>query len=121
MKPSEIITADAQRNGFDPQAILTDMLQKLKAGTSVLLPKNNSVVFLTPVSRTAMEWNFFTVDKGKALEEAIKYFLEKISEANITTIYSMVDEPEVIRTIISLGVDFDKSDKPDYDWMGRLS
>ena len=121
MKPSEIIVADAQANGLDPQAIMQDIAAQLESQSAVMLPKNNSVLLITPISQTATEWNLFTQDTGQQLQDSISYFLDKLRQAGINTIYSMVDNQEAIQIIQSEGVQIMQSDNPEYEWMGRIA
>ena len=120
MKPSEIITADAQANGLDPQAVMQDIASRLESQTAVMLPKNNSVLMITPLNQNSIEWNLFTQDTGKNLSESIGFFLEQLRKAGIQVIYSMADNQEAIQIIQSLGVSVMRSDNPEYDWMGRI-
>lgn len=120
MKPSEIIVADAQSNGLDPQEVMQDIALRLESQTAVMLPKNNSVLLITPLSQDSTEWNLFTQDTEQKLVESIAYFLEQLRKAGMQTIYSMVDNEEAIQIIQSQGVQVMQSDDPEYDWMGRI-
>lgn len=121
MKPSEIIAADAQANGLNTQEVLQDVAGRLESQTAVLLPKNNSVLLLTPLSQESAEWNLFTQDSGQKLEDSIAYFLDKLRRAKMSVIYSMADNDEAIQIIQSQGVEVMQSDEPEYDWMGRIA
>lgn len=120
MKPSEIIAADAQQNGLDPKEVLQGVANRMQSGASVLIPKNNSILMLTPIAQAALEWNLFTQDTGTKLKDSIEYFLDNIRKTGAKTIYSMTDNQEAMQIIGSL-IPVMKSDNSEYDWMGRVS
>lgn len=120
MKPSEIIIADAQSNGNDPQKTLDYILNSIQNRNGVLVQKNNSVLLLTPLGQNSAEWNLSTQDNGANLIDSIKYFINQIKKTDVSMIYGMVDNENVLQTINNFGLPTVKSDNPEYEWMARV-
>lgn len=119
MKPSEIITADAQLNGLDPQEVMSSVSYSIQNRGGVIIRKNDSLLLLTPIAPNKAEWNLFTQDQN--VQEALMYFVEQIKKTDIRFIYGMVDNPAILETMNNIGISILKSDIPEYEWMGRIA
>ena len=120
MKPSEIIIADAQANGLNPQEALAYVFNSVKNRNGTLVRKNNSVLLLTPIADNQAEWNMFTQDFGGDLIDSVQYFIDQVMKTDVNTVYGMVDNTEVLQTMSDLGMAIVESDNPEYQWMSRV-
>jgi hypothetical protein len=120
MKPSEIIAADAQANGLDPQEALFYVSDSVKNRGGTLVRKNNSVLLLTPIADNQAEWNLFTQDQGDNLVDSVQYFIDQVMKTDVIVVYGMVDNVEVLQTMSDLGMVIVESDNPEYQWMSRV-
>ena len=119
MNASEIIAADAQSHGVDPQKALlaVSMLLKKKA---ILMQSGNSVLICMPIAPGCAEVHLATVDQPLALMRALSDFAQKLKNSPIQKIYGKADNPQIVEFIKRAGVQVMNSDKPGYNWMGVL-
>lgn len=120
MKPTEIIVADAQSNGIDPQNTLNYVSDAIQNRNGVLVKKNNSVLLLTPIAQNIAEWNLFTQDTGSDLIDSVNYFIDEVRKTDIAIVYGMVDNLETLQLVNDLGLRVVQSDDPEYQWMAEV-
>lgn len=116
MKPSEIITADAKRNGVNPAPILNKLGRNLKEKNAILMQSGNSVLIVQKIGKGIAELHLYTADDRAGLIRAVRDFIEKIRKSNLEAVYGNADNPQIIELIKSLGVNVEESDLPEYNW-----
>lgn len=120
MKPTEIITADAQSKGVDPQPILQAIAQAVQAKKGVILQENNTVLFLLGIGPDKAEVHIFTQDRPVAVGKAIASFIPKAQEMGIKFIYGTEEPAQTLALLKFLGIESEPSDLPKYKWMARI-
>ena len=74
MTPAEVITADANERGIDPQQVLGAVAQLIQNNQGKLFNAGNSVLFVRLLSEDIGELHFFTEDSPIAIARYIKVF-----------------------------------------------
>lgn len=120
MTPTEIITADAQSQGVDPQPILQAIAQAIKAKKGVILQENNTVLFLLGIGPDKAEVHIFTQDRPVAVGKAIALFIPKAQKMGIKFIYGTEEPTQTLALLKFLGIESKPSDMPKYKWMARI-
>jgi hypothetical protein len=120
MKPSEIIAADTQRLGLNPEEVLSSVQDAVKNKGAVLVRKNNSVLLLIPIQENVAEWAVFTQDDDATLEASVGFFINETMKTDAYTIYGDAVNDRVLRAMDANGIQIYQSDRPDYDWMAML-
>ena len=126
MTPSEIITQEAQAIGGDADVMLRKIDKLVKSKAAILLQKNDSILLLISIAKSVVELHIFTVDRPAKAIEAIKFFVEKIKESDIKTVYgsgNLAQDDKLNKTLKILdkmGVDVQKSNLPRYQWMATV-
>ena len=120
MKPSEIIAADTQRLGLNPEEILSSVQDAVKNKGAVLVRKNNSILLLIPIQENVAEWAVFTQDDDATLEASVGFFINETMKTDAYTIYGDAVNDRVLRAMDANGIQIYQSDRPDYDWMAML-
>jgi uncharacterized protein related to proFAR isomerase len=116
MKPSEIITADAKRNGVNPAPILNKLGRSLKEKNAILMQSGNSVLIVQKIDKGIAELHLYTVDDRAALIRALREFIAKIRSSDLDAVYGNADNPQIIQMLKALGVEVIDSDLPEYNW-----
>ncbi len=116
MKPSEIITADAVRNGIDPEVLLNKFRISLSGKQSIMLQHGDSVLIIRIFAPGMAELHLFTVEKPVALLKSIKYFDQQIKNSDIQAIYGNADNQQIIDLLRLAGLNVVDSDVPTYNW-----
>lgn len=120
MKPSEIIVADTQRLGLNPEEVLTSIQDAVKNKGAALVRKNNSILLLIPIQENVAEWAVFTQDDDAALEASVGFFINETMKTDAYTIYGDAVNDRILRAMDANGIQLYQSDRPDYDWMAML-
>lgn len=116
MKPTEIITADANRNGVDPAPILDKIARSVKSGNGIILQSGNTVLVIRKFAQGLAELHLFTDDEPMAMVKALREFVRKIKNSDLTAVYGNADNAQILQVLKNLGVDVQRSDLPDYNW-----
>ena len=120
MKPSEIIAADTQRLGLNPEEVLSSVQDAVQNKVAVLVRKNNSILLLIPIQENVAEWAVFTQDDDATLEASVGFFINETMKTDAYTIYGDSVNDRVLRAMDANGIQIYQSDRPDYDWMAML-
>jgi len=120
MKPSEIIAADAQKTGVDPNKALSFVGSAIQNKTGLLLQKNNSVLLLQAISNDSASVHLFTVDQPMTLVKSLKYFVDKINESDLRAVYGTTENPKFLDLLVNFGLKIQESDNPKYNWMALV-
>jgi hypothetical protein len=120
MKPSEIIVADTQRLGLNPEEVLSSVQDAVKNKGAALVRKNKSILLLIPIQENVAEWAVFTQDDDATLEASVGFFINETMKTDAYTIYGDAVNDRVLRAMDANGIQIYQSDRPDYDWMAML-
>jgi len=120
MTPSEIISADLQSNGKDPQEGLRAIAMSMKANQGILLQENNSVLFLRKIDKGIVELHLFTQDSPLMVAKSVSKFIKKIRNSDLKKVYGQADNEQIVELLRRLKVDIKNSDKPEYNWMAKV-
>ena len=120
MTPSEIISADLQSHGNDPQEGLRAISLSLKSKNSILLQENNSVLFLRKIGKGIVELHLFTQDSPLTVAKSASSFIKKIRNSDLKKVYGNADNEQIVELLRRLKVDVKDSDKPEYNWMAKV-
>lgn len=120
MTPSEIISADLQSHGNDPQEGLRAIAAAMKANQGIILQENNSVLFLRKIGKGIVELHLFTQDSPLMVAKSATSFIKKIRNSELKKVYGQADNPEIVELLRRLKVDVKDSDKPQYNWMAKV-
>ena len=116
MTPTEIITADAQRNGVDPRLVLGSIKPDLVSKKATLIQSGDSVLVVKMISKGIAELHLFTVEPIRTLIESIKEFISQIKQSGIKTVYGNADNEMILKILESAGVPVMESDREGYNW-----
>lgn len=116
MTPTEIIKADAARNGVSPTKVISSMKPDLKAGRSTLIQVDDSVLIVKMIAPYTAELHLFTVEPVRKLIQSIRELVNKVSESGIRTVYGNADNEGIFQILTSAGVKIKESDIEGYNW-----
>ena len=123
MKPSDVITMDAQKRGLNPKHVLLSVKAVIGQG-GVLLSQGNTVLLLQKLTPDVFASHLFTQDSPLALSKALVMFFHQMQGKGINRLYGDADNQEIIGLLKQLGqregVEVLPSDKPNYNWMIEL-
>ncbi len=120
MTPSEIITADAQQHGIDPQKVLAFVHDHIVKGHANLTQANNTLLFIIHLGQSAAEVHLYTVDNSVTVAKSIIHFIKILKQSPIKVLYGKADNPGIIVMMQKLGLDVQHSNMPQYNWMATL-
>lgn len=126
MTPSEIITQEAQSIGGDADVLLRKIDKLVDSKAAVLLQKNDTLLLLIAITKTAAEMHIFTMDKSGKLKAAMEDFVKKLNSSKINTIYGSVEKnhnpilEQAFDFLADAGLNVQKSNLPQYSWMATL-
>jgi hypothetical protein len=121
MTPSQIILNDKTSIRDGAKKVLAAIAAIIKSGSGIMLQKNNSLAVFIGLGDDAVEVHLYTVDSAMALASALKYFYEKMVESHIKRVYAIEPaEKNLIGLLKSVGINVQKSDRPEYTWMADV-
>jgi hypothetical protein len=120
MTPTEIITADAQRNGVDPRLVLGSIKPDLVSKKATLIQSGDSVLVVKMISKDVAELHLFTVEPIRTLIESIKEFISQIKQSGIEIVYGNADNEMILKILESAGVLVTESDREGYNWKANV-
>lgn len=120
MTPSEIISVDAERLGYDADIVMRKIAKLVETGAGILLQEGDTVLLLIAIGNDSAEVHLYTADSGLKLLSALTRLIKKVDDSDLSAIYSSFDAPEIINMIDDAGITVQKSDLPNYRWMAVL-
>jgi hypothetical protein len=126
MTPSQIITQEAQKVGYDADVLLRKINKIVSSKAGILLHKNDSLLLLIAIGEHDAEIHLFSLDSPTKLLSSLKYFVNKIKSSHIEKVYGSKNDAQAgdlektLDILDSLGVDVQKSDNPKYHWMATV-
>ena len=126
MTPSEIITQEAQKVGYDADVMLRKINKLVQGKAAILLQKNDSVLLLITIAKAVVEAHLFTVDSPSKIVDSLRYFVKQINQSGTKTVYGPDagnQEAELKKTLgllDKMGWNIQKSNLPRYYWMVEI-
>ena len=110
MTPSQIITADAERNGVDPRRVLSYVAKIVQSGQGTVTQAGNSILLITSIGDGAVELHLYTVDTPLALAKNLRHFIDVIKQSKARRVYGKSDNQGILEMLRRLGVNVEESD-----------
>lgn len=120
MTPSQIITADAERNGVDPRRVLSYVAKIVQSGQGTVTQAGNSILLITSIGDGAVELHLYTVDTPLALAKNLRHFIDVIKQSKARRVYGKSDNQGILEMLRRLGVNVEESDMGQYNWMANV-
>lgn len=126
MTPSEIITEEGKKVGYDADLILRKIDKLVSGKAAILLQKNDSLLLLISIAKGVVELHLFTMDSPTKLLDSLKYFVQKVKASDVKTVYGIgnpqqdKDLKKTLDILDNMGVDVSKSNLPRYQWMATV-
>jgi hypothetical protein len=119
MPASQIIMSDPESQKAGAERVVMAINQLVEEGRAVLVRYNNSVIVLIQIGDGEVEIHLYTLDSPQRLASAMKYFHDELVKSGINKVYGTeMPDKQLIKMMLAVGIPVDKSDKPDYYWMG---
>jgi hypothetical protein len=116
---SQIIMNDAHAKAFGAEKVVQGLNKLVESGKAILVRNNNSVIALIQIGNGEAEIHLYTVDPPHRLASAMKYFHDELIKSGIHKVYGTeMPDKQLIKLMLTVGIPVDKSDRPDYYWMG---
>lgn len=123
MKPKEVVTLDARRNGLDEHKVLRNATAIARKNGIVLHTKNTTLL-LEHVNDHIYACHLFTHDSPLALAKIMVKFFRNIKKRGIHRLYGKANNHNIVNFMKHIGskinVDVTESDLPHYNWMIEL-
>lgn len=123
MNVTDVISADAERNGKRPADVLTGVMIAMDKKKAKLLHDNASVVILEPIggSENAYNLHLFTADSPQGLAKSAKALLQQVQGIpGIQKVYGTTKNNQLLRLLKMTGVNVMDADRKGYTWMTEL-
>jgi hypothetical protein len=95
----DIIRQDVQRTGGDFDQMYAILEKGIESGRMRIFRFNNTLAIYTILEKGIAEVHFATVDQIPALIEAFKNFYHSFKVCGFKSLYSVVEDPQVIRLL----------------------
>jgi hypothetical protein len=111
--------SDPQSQEAGAEQVVMAINQLVEEGKAVLVRHNNSIIVLISIGDGEVEIHLYTLDSPQRLASAMKYFHDELVKSGINKVYGTeMPDKQLIKMMLAVGIPVDKSDKPDYYWMG---
>ena len=120
MTPSQIITADCQRNGVDPNYYLKTVAHIVSTKLGILLQQGDTILLVIRIGSGNAELHISTADSPIRVKSAVKYFINKLKDSEIHTVYGPGYPKDTIAIIERMGIPVKKSNRAKYGWMASI-
>ena len=117
MTPSEIVTKDAERIGYDADVMLRKIDKLVTGKAAILLQENNTILLLISIAKGVVESHLFTADNPKALFKSLAKFWNKVKQSEIRRVYTDITNPSVLEMSKRAGWNVQPSNMPRYNGM----
>lgn len=116
---SQIIMNDPHAKEFGAEQVIDAISQLLDSGKAILVQNNNSVIVLIDLGDGSSEIHLYTVDPPHRLASAMKFFHDELVKSGVQKVYGTeMPDKQLVKLMLAVGIPINKSDKPDYYWMG---
>lgn len=122
MTPTEIIRADAEKRGVDPEGILQYVASLVEQKKCFIMRVDNSLLFIILIAPQEAELHLATVDTPLKLTRAFIQFKEGLQKSGLKKIYIDASIPDQLTRLLEfVKWDLQPSDNPKYKYMEVLS
>ena len=116
---SQIIMNDAHAKEAGAEQVVVAIDKLVQEGKAVLVRHNNSIIVLILIGEGEVEIHLYTVDPPHRLASAMKHFHDELVKSGINKVYGTeMPDKQLVKLMLAVGIPVDKSDRPDYYWMG---
>jgi hypothetical protein len=117
MTPSEVISAEAIKNGFDPTILNSVIQTMLLKRTAIMMFANSTVLLLISMGNGNFAAKFITQDAPLTFADSLKKFVGQIKKVrNIISVYGDNKEEGIIKMLQKMGVKVNNAGKEGYNW-----
>jgi len=121
MTPTQIIMNDPTSLEDGYENVIAALEQRLDEGNSLLIQKDNSLLFLTKIDDGAVEAHFYTVEEAHKVVSAVQHFIKEMIKSGIRVMYIYdFGDANMERILGMIGLDVLPSDKEQYQFMVNL-
>ena len=120
MTPSEIIREDSLNRNIDPEKVINNVAKLVKSGKATVLHSGKTVLLLVRFTQEYAELHLFTQDAPLSLMTALRRFVDTIRKTNLDAVYGKADNEGILAMLRRVGVDVEKSNMPQYNWMAKI-
>ena len=120
MDAAQIIMADAQAHGVNPETALRAISGMIKHHRAILMQEGNSVLVVRVFNGDLGELHLFTTDSPLALVSALKVYYQHLQHSHLKAVYGKADNPQIIDFMKTIGFPVQPSNLAKYNWMGRV-
>lgn len=122
MTPTEIITADCDRTGLDPNMVLGKIGRLVQDKAAYLLQEGDFLLLVIPLKdkEKSVELHLYGAGTIATLPDALKKFIKRLNDSDADMVYGDGDIPQLLSLLKRLGADVQKSDDPKYVWMAPV-
>jgi hypothetical protein len=121
MTPTQIIMNDPTSLEDGYENVIAALEQRLDEGNSLLIQKDNSLLFLTKIDDGAVEAHFYTVEEAHKVVSAVQHFINEMIKSGIRVMYIYdFGDANMERILGMIGLDVLPSDKEQYQFMVNL-
>ena len=121
MTPTQIIMNDPTSLEDGYENVIAALEQRLDEGSSLLIQKDNSLLFLTKIDDGAVEAHFYTVEEAHKVVSAVQHFINEMIKSGIRVMYIYdFGDANMERILGMIGLDVLPSDKEQYQFMVNL-
>ena len=117
--PQEIISADFQRRGIPAKAGFAGAMKELQQGLK-MYRQENTILAIKKLSPVVAQVHFFTMDSPDTFNQIVKFYIDKLKQANCKIIYDSVADQHIISALQAAGVQLQQSDMPQFKLKGLL-
>lgn len=121
MTPSQIIMNDPTSLEDGYENVISALESRLQEGNSLLIQKDNSLLFLTRIGEGMAEAHFYTTDSAHKVVSAVRYFIEQMVNGGVKVMYIYdFGDKNMNRILQMIGLEVLPSDNERYQFMVNL-
>lgn len=121
MTPTQIIMNDPTSLEDGYENVIAALEQRLDEGNSLLIQKDNSLLFLTRIDDGAVEAHFYSTETAHKVVSAVQHFINEMVKNGIKVMYIYdFGDDNMNRILQMIGLDVLPSDREHYQFMVNL-
>jgi deoxyribodipyrimidine photolyase-like uncharacterized protein len=121
MTPTQIIINDRTSLEDGYENVISALGQRLDEGNSLLIQKDNSLLFLTRLDEGVVEAHFYSTESAHKVVSAVQHFINEMVENGIKVMYIYdFGDDNMNRILQIIGLTVLPSDRDPYQFMVNL-
>jgi len=121
MTPTQIIINDRTSLEDGYENVISALGQRLNEGNSLLIQKDNSLLFLTRLDEGVVEAHFYSTESAHKVVSAVQHFINEMVENGIKVMYIYdFGDDNMNRILQIIGLTVLPSDRDPYQFMVNL-